>query len=73
MNRTQYRKARRSIRDNGRFALRWLDAKTRADMEHLLFNIQDRTDPLAERADIVRYCRANGLACNVRQTQARRK
>ena len=28
MNRTQYRQARRLVRDNGRFALRWLSSHT---------------------------------------------
>jgi hypothetical protein len=68
MNRTQYRTARRMIRDNGRYALRWLDAKACHAMEHLLFNVQDAQDWLAERADIVGYCRREGLNCNPRMT-----
>lgn len=68
MTRTQYRQARRLIRGNGRYALRWLDAKARPAMEHLLFNVQDAQDWLAERADIVGYCRREGLNCNPRMT-----
>ena len=55
MNRTQYRQASRLIRDNGRYALNWFDANTREIFDHLLFNIQDSKDLLAERADIVAW------------------
>ncbi|MBV8248478.1 MAG: hypothetical protein JO200_08495 [Comamonas sp.] len=69
MTRTEYHQARRLIRDNGRYALRWLPQAVRAEMDHLLFNIQDGKDRLAERADIVAYCRREGIACNVHHTR----
>ncbi len=66
MNRTQYRQARRLIRDNGRYALNWFDASTREIFDHLLFNIQDSKDLLAERADIVAWCNRDGVSYNFR-------
>ena len=65
MNRTQYRQARRLVRDNGRFALRWLPADQAAVMEAVTAKTNDL---LAERADIVGYCRREGLNCNPRLT-----
>ena len=59
MNRTQYRQARRLIRDNGRAALKWLDTKGREAMERLLEE-KKTTDMLAERADVVAYCQSVG-------------
>jgi len=67
MTRTEYRKARRLIRDNGRYALRWMTAEAFAVMDALQTE-QDSTDRLAERAAIVAYCRREGIACNPRQT-----
>jgi hypothetical protein len=49
MTRSSYRKARRLLRDNGRFALRWLSKGDRDIFERLLM-IQDREDSLAEKA-----------------------
>ena len=49
MTRTQYRQARRLIRDNGRFALRWLPKEHAAAMESVLF--RHPQDNLAERAN----------------------
>lgn len=48
MTRTQYRQARRLIRDNGRFALNWLPADQAAAMNALLAKTDDL---IAERAD----------------------
>jgi len=48
MNRNQYRQARRLIRDNGRFALRWLPADQAAAMNALLAKTDDL---ISERAD----------------------
>ena len=48
MTRTQYRQARRLIRDNGRFALNWLPADQAAAMNALLAKPDDL---IAERAD----------------------
>jgi hypothetical protein len=67
MTRTEYRKARRLVRDNGRYALRWMPEGTRDEMD-LLLTIKDSKDRLAERAEIVAYCRRAGIACNPRQT-----
>jgi hypothetical protein len=66
MNKSDYKKARRLLRDNGRYALRWFDAPVREEFDHLLFNIQDSTDYLAERADVVKYCKREKLAYNFR-------
>lgn len=68
MTKTEYRKVRKLIRENGRYALRWLTDEAKATMDHLLFNIQDSTDRLAERASIVAYCKREGIYCNVRHT-----
>lgn len=59
MNRTQYRRARRLIRDNGRVALKWLDDSGRAVMERLI-DERNAKDTLAERADVVAYCQSVG-------------
>lgn len=59
MNRTQYRTARRLIRDNGRAALKWLDTKGREAMERLM-DERNAKDMLAERADVVAYCQSVG-------------
>lgn len=48
MNRTQYRKARRLIRDNGRYALRWLPKDHATVMEAVTAKTNDL---LTERAD----------------------
>ena len=63
MNRTQYHAARRMIRENGRIAYRWLGA----DGDKLR-DLADDQDWLAERADIIAYCKREGIACNVRCT-----
>ncbi len=67
MNKTEYLKARRLIRDNGRYALRWLGAEAAKVMDALVYG--QSCDWLAERADIVAYCKREGLACNVRHTR----
>lgn len=48
MSKTDYKKARRLLRDNGRYALRWLPADQAAVMERLMFS--KTRDELAERA-----------------------
>lgn len=68
MTRTEYRNARRLIRDNGRYALRWMNRATFEAMDALL-TIADSKDRLAERADILAYCAREGIACNVRHTR----
>lgn len=67
MNRTQYRRARRLIRDNGRAALKWLDTKAREAMENLMDQAKAK-DILAERADIVAYCQRLGTHCTPMHT-----
>ena len=64
MNRNAYTAARRLIRENGRYALRWLDANDRAVFDRLVFGQRD--DDLAERADIVAYCKRIGFEYNYR-------
>ena len=66
MKRTEYKAFRRLIRDNGRYALNWIKGAARDELDHLLFNIQDSKDLLAERADIVAYCKREGVAYNFR-------
>lgn len=66
MTRTEYRKARRLIRDNDRYALRWMRADVFAVLDALLA-MQDSAERPAVRADIVAYCRRQGIACNPRQ------
>ncbi|HHV7525708.1 TPA: hypothetical protein ACUNF5_007289 [Burkholderia orbicola] len=49
MTKNEYRNARRTIRDNGRYALRWMDVGTRDVMDRLT---RKSVDPLVERADL---------------------
>lgn len=67
MNKKEYRKARRLYRDNGRYALRWMNESTRATFEQL----EAGNDHLAERASIIAYCKRVGAECNVRHTAPR--
>ena len=61
MTRTEYRQARRLIRDNGRYAFRWIkDEAARA----ALLDLRDAQDLLAERATLVNWCRRERLAYN---------
>lgn len=50
MNKQQYRTARRMIRDNGGYALRWM-SKDDADVMRRVM-IERRNDPIADRADL---------------------
>ena len=65
MNRQQYKQARRLIRDNGRYALQWFDVSTRI-IYSLILIVQDSKDLLAERQDIVTYCKREGIEYNFR-------
>lgn len=65
MNKSQYRAARRLIRDNGIYALRWMDDDTAPIMDVLASQPDDQ---LETRAAIVAYSARAGLACNVRKT-----
>ncbi len=49
MTRTEYRKARRMCRDNGRYALKWLRAEEAKTMQAVMFT--KPADLLTERAD----------------------
>lgn len=69
INRSEYKKARRLVRDNGYHALRWMTCDAAAVMAKLRC-INDETDQLEERADIYRMFRKVGINCNVRHTQA---
>ena len=66
MTRNEYQAARRLIRDNGRYALNWIKGQAREELDHLLFGIQDSKDLLAERADIIAYCKRDGVPYNFR-------
>lgn len=66
MNRKEYRAARKMLRANGRYALRWMTESERAVFEQL----EVGKDHLAERADIVAWCKREGIVCNVRHTQS---
>lgn len=52
MTKSEYLKARCLIRDNGRYALRWLDAPAAATMQYLLEQ-QKADDLLADRAQVI--------------------
>lgn len=66
MKKSEYQAARRLIRDNGNYALRWLSNPIASTMDILIYG--QGVDRLAIRADIVAYCKRVGLECNVRQT-----
>ena len=68
MNRNEYRKARQLIRENGYYALRWMNQRA-AETMTTLRDINNQSDPLAERASIIAYCARVGAGCNVRYTQ----
>lgn len=69
ITRTQYKQARRLLRDNGKYALRWLEPEARQVME-MVVNNKDAIDPLAERAKAIATWRAYGLTCSIYQTRA---
>lgn len=52
MTKTEYLKARRLICDNGRYALRWLDARTAATMRYLIEQCEAE-DLLVDRAQVI--------------------
>lgn len=68
MQRTQYRKARRLIRDHGRSAINCLSDEEFEVMDQL-FACADQKDRLQERADIVAYCKRHNLHCTIKNTQ----
>ena len=66
MTKKEYIYARKMIRENGRSAMRWLSNKVWQQMDVLL-SIQNSTDILAERQDVVAWCRREGIPYNFRQ------
>lgn len=66
VTRTDYRKARRLMRDNGRSAINWMPPHVAKVMDVLTWG--QGVDRLAERAEIVSWCRREGIECNPRQT-----
>ena len=70
MTKQQYKRARRMIRDNGRSAYAWIARQCGGDwtLANALRDLADAQDGLAERADIVAWCKLAGVAVNARQT-----
>lgn len=66
ISKQEYRQARRLLRDNGKAAIRWMSPKQAEVMDVLTFG--QGKDRLAERAEIVAYCKCDGLYCNPRMT-----
>ena len=66
ISKEEYRQARRLLRDNGKAAIRWMSPKQAEVMDVLTFGLGK--DRLAERAEIVAYCKRDGLYCNPRMT-----
>ena len=66
ISKQEYRQARRLLRDNGKAAIGWMTPKHAEVMDALTFG--QGKDRLAERADIVAYCKREGIECNPRQT-----
>ena len=66
ISKQEYRQARRLLRDNGKGAIRWMSPKQAEVMDVLTFG--QGKDRLAERAEIVAYCKRDGLYCNPRMT-----
>jgi len=69
MTRSEYRQARRLIRDNGRIAYRWIANKFGWPVADRLRELAAAQDWLAERADIVGYCAREGIACTAKHTR----
>jgi len=63
ITRQEYKAARRFIRDNGYSVLHWLSPR-----EEIVFSalrdIQNEQDSLKERADIVAWCKREGISYN---------
>lgn len=70
MTKTEYKQARRLVRDNGCNALNWIPRQIAMEMDMVLDQL-NATDPLAERAEIIAWCQREGLPCNVRHTSPR--
>ena len=72
INRSEYKEARRLLRDNGDYAYRWIAQEHGHPIVEELRALADSSDPLAERASIIAYCKRAGIECNVRHTQPTR-
>jgi hypothetical protein len=70
MTKQQYRRARRMIRDNGRSAYAWIAQQMGGDwtVANKLRDLADAQDWMAERADIVGWCKRKGKHCTPLQT-----
>ena len=66
MNKQQYRVVRRTIRDNGRYVYKYF-----GDLGDKLRDLADSQDYLAERADIVAYCKREQIQVNFRHLMRR--
>lgn len=69
MTKTQYRRARRLIRDNGRTAYAWIAKTYGWVLADKLRDLNDAQDWLKEREDIVAYRRSGGIRCTPRDTR----
>lgn len=63
MTRSTYKLLRTMIRENGWFALKWMDAEERYIMSQLR-DIQNQKDWLHERAELIAYCKRQNIPCN---------
>lgn len=70
MTKQQYKRARRMVRDNGRSAYAWIARQCGGDwtVANKLRELADAQDWLAERADIVGWCKREGKHCTPLQT-----
>ncbi len=67
MNKVEYQRARRSIRTNGSYSLRWMPPPVAAEMARLI-SISHTKDPIQERVKISGYCQRVGIACPILHT-----
>lgn len=58
MNKQQYQKSRKLIRENGLYALRWMNHESRNIMKRLS---SQQNDKLQERNELVQYCNTNNI------------
>jgi len=66
MTRIEYREYRTLIRENGRFALRWMPPRIRTAFEALIEG-QDAEDPLEQRKAVLQDFADEGIRCTPRQ------
>ena len=67
MNKAQYKAARRLIRDNGYYALIWLNEQEQKVFRQLKAIQYQCNDELKERFEIVTWCKRDGIRYNFRQ------